>query len=132
MDMEQTGNSRNQEKAMSIFRTAHNQIRQEARQSQNQRESSAGVSSSAEGAGLDVEKIVVVTKKTPLQDLVNRLNSKAQAKFYLEQNRVSFTEYERGDEQYQQSLEAIKRQLPRSIKHQFIDRDLLPTYQFGD
>jgi hypothetical protein len=75
---------------------------------------------------------VVVTKKTPLQDLVNRMNSKAQAKFYLEQNRVSFTEYEQGDTQYQQSIEAIKRQLPRTIKHQFIDRDLLPTYQFGD
>ena len=117
---------------MSIFRNSVNNTRREARQHTSSRESSAGAPGSAEGAGLDVEKIVVVTKKTPLQDLVNRLNSKAQAKFYLEQNRVSFTDYEKGDSQYQQSLDAIKRQLPRTIKHQFIDRDLLPTYQFGD
>jgi NAD kinase len=80
----------------------------------------------------EIEKIVVVTRKTPLAELVNRLNSKAQARFYLEQNQVSFAEYERADAQYQQAVEAIQRQLPRTIKHQFIDRDFLPTYQFGD
>ncbi|HEY3231182.1 MAG TPA: hypothetical protein VGJ87_18280, partial [Roseiflexaceae bacterium] len=30
------------------------------------------------------------------------------------------------------SIEMIDRQLPRGIKHQFIDRELLPTYQFGE
>ncbi len=80
----------------------------------------------------EIEKIVVVTRKTALQDLVNRLNSKAQAKFYLEQNQVSFASYERADAQYQQSLEAIRQHLPRTVKHQFLDRDLLPTYQFGE
>ncbi|HMA33361.1 MAG TPA: sugar kinase [Chloroflexia bacterium] len=85
------------------------------------------------GAGeTAIEKIVVVTKKTALEELVNRMNSKAQAKFYLEQNQVSFAEYERGDAQYQRSVDAIKDQLPRTVKHQFIDRDFLPTYQFGD
>ncbi|HLW01997.1 MAG TPA: sugar kinase [Ktedonobacterales bacterium] len=117
---------------MAIFRNTNSSARREASQRHIRNERNAGSPLSTGGTGLDIEKIVVVTRKTPLQDLVNRLNSKAQAKFYLEQNRVSFTEYERGDAQYQQSLEAIKRQLPRTIKHQFIDRDLLPTYQFGD
>jgi NAD kinase len=80
----------------------------------------------------EIEKIVVVTRKTALQDLVYRMNSKAQAKFYLEQNRVSFSAYEQADDQYQQSLERIRQYLPRTVKHQFLDRDLLPTYQFGD
>jgi len=80
----------------------------------------------------EIEKIVVVTKKTALEELVYRLNSKAQARFYLEQNQVSFDEYEQSDAQYRRSVEAITRQLPRGIKHQFIDRDLLPTYQFGE
>lgn len=79
-----------------------------------------------------IEKIVVVTKKTPLQELVYRLNSRSQARFYLEQNHISFTEYEQVDEQYQQALQAVKRQLPRRLKSQFLDRDLLPTYQFGE
>jgi NAD kinase len=80
----------------------------------------------------DIERIIVVTKKTPLEDLVLRLNSKDQARFYLEQNQVSFAEYEAADEQYHRALDAIHRQLPRGLKQQFIDRDFLPTYQFGD
>jgi NAD kinase len=81
---------------------------------------------------MSTEKIVVVTKKTPLEELVNRLNSRAQAKFYLEQNQVSFAEYELADAQYQRALEAIRRQLPRGVKQQFVDREFLPTYQFGE
>lgn len=80
----------------------------------------------------EIERIVVVTKKTPLEELVNRLNSKSQAKFYLEQNQVPFMEYELVNAQYQQALDVIKRQLPRSLKLQFLDRDFLPTYQFGE
>ncbi|HLG75160.1 MAG TPA: sugar kinase [Ktedonobacteraceae bacterium] len=76
------------------------------------------------------ERIVVVTKKTALEELVYRLNSREQARFYLEQNQVSFTDYEQADRSYQSAVEAIKRQLPRGIKQQFIDRDFLPTYQF--
>lgn len=79
-----------------------------------------------------IEKIVVITRRTPLADLVNRLNSEAQAKFYLEQNRVSFGEYKQADRQQAAALAAIKDQLPRTLKHQFIDRDFLPTYQFGE
>jgi NAD kinase len=88
--------------------------------------------SDAQAGWQEIEKIVVVTRKTALQDLVYRMNSKAQAKFYLEQNQVSFSEYERADEQYEQSLDDIRQRLPRTVKHQFLDRDLLPTYQFGD
>lgn len=80
----------------------------------------------------EIERIVVVTKKTSLGELVNRMNSKSQAKFYLEQNQVSFSEYEQSDVQYQQAIQVIKQRLPRTIKQQFIDRDFLPTYQFGE
>jgi NAD kinase len=79
-----------------------------------------------------IDKIVVVTKKTPLQELINRLNSKAQAKFYLEQNNVSFAEYEQFDAIYQRAIEDVRRQLPRGVKQQFIDREFLPTYLFGE
>ncbi len=79
-----------------------------------------------------IDKIVVVTKKTPLQELINRWNSKAQAKFYLEQNQVSFAEYEQSDTIYQRAVEDVRRQLPRGVKQQFIDRDFLPTYLFGE
>ncbi len=79
-----------------------------------------------------IEKIVVVTKKTPLEELILRLNSKSQARFYLEQNQISFTDYEQSDQQYQHALSHLRQQLPRALKQQFIDRDFLPTYQFGE
>jgi NAD kinase len=78
-----------------------------------------------------IDKIVIITKKTQLEELVLRLNSKAQARFYIEQNGISFAEYEQADSQYRRSVEAVLRQIPRSVKQQVIDRDLLPTYQFG-
>jgi NAD kinase len=80
----------------------------------------------------EIERIVVVTKKTALEELILRLNSRDQAKFYLEQNRISFAEYEQADAHYQQALRFIKQRLPRTIKQQWIDRDFLPTYQFGE
>lgn len=78
-----------------------------------------------------IETIVLITKKTALEELVLRLNSKAQARFYLEQNGVAFTEYEQADSQYHRSVDEVLRQLPRSVKRQVLDRALLPTYQFG-
>ncbi|HEX5692900.1 MAG TPA: hypothetical protein VFX76_22970 [Roseiflexaceae bacterium] len=77
------------------------------------------------------ETIVVVTRKTALEELVLRLNSRAQARFYLEQNGVSFDEYERADTQYHRAVEALVAQLPRGVKQVRLDRELLPTYQFG-
>ncbi|MBO0781142.1 MAG: sugar kinase [Ktedonobacteraceae bacterium] len=80
----------------------------------------------------NIERIVVVTKKTPLQELVFKQNSKAQARFYLEQNHVSFHEYEVSDFQYQRALEAVRAQLPSHVKQHIIERDFLPTYQFRE
>ena len=62
---------------------------------------------------MSIEKIVVVTKKTALEELVLRLNSRSQARFYLEQNGVAFEEYERSDAQYQRSIEAVAKRPAR-------------------
>lgn len=79
-----------------------------------------------------VEKIVVVTRKTALEDLVYRMNSKSQARFYLKQNSISFSEYDRSDQQYQQAVQEVRQQFSGKLKVQFLDRDLLPTFQFGE
>lgn len=81
---------------------------------------------------MDIEKIVIITRKTALEELVYRLNSRDQARFYLEQNGVAFAEYEQADARYGRAVAAIRAQLPRTIKHQVLDRDFLPTYQFGE
>jgi len=79
-----------------------------------------------------IERVVVVTRKTAQTELVERLNSREQARFYLRQNGVSFSEYEAADAQYERALASLRAQLPRTLKQQFIDRSMLPTYQFGD
>lgn len=78
-----------------------------------------------------IETIVVITRKTQLEELVLRLNSRSQARFYLEQNGVAFTDYEQADAEYHRSVAAVLRQIPRGIRSHVIDRNLLPTYQFG-
>jgi len=82
--------------------------------------------------GTTIEKIVYVTRKTPLEGLVQKMNSRAQAQFYLEHNNISFEEYDRADQQYQVARKRIEQREPSGVKVQWIDRDLLPTFQFGE
>ncbi|GHO51795.1 NAD(+)/NADH kinase [Ktedonobacter robiniae] len=79
-----------------------------------------------------IERIVVVTRKTALEELVQRMNSWAQARFYLEQNQVAFSEYEQADAQYRRAVDFVRQHLPSTVKQHFIDRDFLPTYQFRE
>jgi NAD kinase len=78
-----------------------------------------------------IEKIVVVTKKTAVEELAERFNTVSQARFYIEHSGVSFGEYQAAHGAYADSLAALKKLLPRSIKHQLVDRGFLPTFTFG-
>ena len=76
------------------------------------------------------DKIVVVTRKTRLEDLVARFNSRAQAKFYIEHAGGDFTEYEREDGTYHRSLDELRKSLDLGLKLQVIDRGFVPTFLF--
>jgi NAD kinase len=84
------------------------------------------------GNGKMFEKIVVVTKKTALEELIERFNSKPQAKFYIEHSGASFEEYEDAHEIYNYALNDLRKILPRDIKQQFIERAFLPNFLFGE
>ena len=75
-------------------------------------------------------RIVVVTKRTQLQELIDRFVTKAQAKFYIEHMGLSFADYEQAHETYNSALETLKTSLPGSPRHQIIDRAFLPTFTF--
>jgi hypothetical protein len=51
------------------------------------------------------EKLVLVTRKTRLQELIARFNSRGQAKFYIEHAGGDFADYQREDDAYARSLE---------------------------
>jgi NAD kinase len=79
-----------------------------------------------------LEKIVVVTRKTRLQELIERFNTVGQARFYIEHSGGDFKEYQSEDDTYRRSLERLQKQLDMGLKLQLIERTLVPTYLFSD
>jgi NAD kinase len=81
------------------------------------------------------EKLVLVTRKTRLQQLVARFGTRSQAKFYLEHAGGDFADYQREDDAYARSLEVLHRQLDRGdsaeLRVQQLDRELVSTFLFG-
>ena len=78
------------------------------------------------------ENVIIVTRKTELDDLVARFNTKAQARFYLEQAGQSFERIEIAHEKHQQVLTKVRRAVPSGFKSQLIDRELVPRFTFGE
>ncbi|HBC75553.1 MAG TPA: hypothetical protein DC017_12015 [Candidatus Wallbacteria bacterium] len=78
------------------------------------------------------DKIVVITKKTPLEELIERFNTLSQAKFYIEHSGQSFAEYEAYHDAYQKSLAKLRQSIPVEMKTQFVERGFLTNFLFGD
>lgn len=78
------------------------------------------------------EKIVVVTRKTALDELVERFNTRDQARFYIEHMGDSFAEYEAAHDRYQEAKKQLQAALPSSVRAQWIERDFVPTFSFGE
>ena len=76
------------------------------------------------------KKLVIVTRKTRLQELVERFNTRSQAKFYIEHAGGEFADYEREDDAYRFALDVLRRSLDFEVPQQLVDRGLVPTFQF--
>ena len=51
-----------------------------------------------------LEKIIIVIRKTRLEGLIERFNSRAQAKFYLDHSGGDYGDYERADSTYRRAV----------------------------
>jgi NAD kinase len=78
------------------------------------------------------EKIVLVTRKTRLDELVERFNTREQAKFYIEHANGNFDTYLLEHDAYQRSLESVRRSIEIGLNIQVMDRTLTPTYMFAN
>ena len=76
-------------------------------------------------------KFVLVIRKTRLQDLIRKYNTKEQAKFYIEHMGIDFDDYLIEDQNYQKSIEMCYKVLEEAGKVQLLDREYLPNYLFG-
>jgi NAD kinase len=77
------------------------------------------------------EKIVLVTRKTRLEGLIERFNTLGQAKFYIEHSGGDFSLYEREHAVYIKALSRLRSALQRLAKLQEIERSFLPNFLFA-
>ena len=77
------------------------------------------------------KKIILITRKTRIEDLIARFNTVSQAKFYIEHLGADFRDYENEHKTYHDAVFKLEEELRRwAILHK-IDRSFLPTYLFG-
>ena len=81
---------------------------------------------------MSIEYAIIVKNKTRLEALIERFNTKSQAKFYIERLGGDFRDYEMEDEIFHDSLNSLQSQLSKVIKHKIVDRAYLPSYIFSD
>jgi hypothetical protein len=80
---------------------------------------------------VNYEKIILVTRKTRLDGLVERFNTRGQAKFYIEHSGGDFALYEREHTVYVNALGRLRNALQRLAKLQEIERGFLPNFLFA-
>lgn len=78
-----------------------------------------------------VEKLVIVTRRTRLDDLVARFNTPGQARFYLEHSGGDFAGYQAEHDAYNRALDRLRRELDIGVPRHFLDRSLVPACGFS-
>jgi len=76
-------------------------------------------------------RIVVIRRRTRLDDLIARFNTLAQTKFYIEHLGADFSDYDDEHKKYYESLNCVKKTLTDMFKVQIIDRTYLPNFIFS-
>lgn len=78
-----------------------------------------------------MNKIVLVTRKTRLNELIYKYNTMEQAKFYIEHMGADFSDYIREDKKYREAVGKVTNVSEKYARVQQIDRDFLPNMIFG-
>ncbi len=76
-------------------------------------------------------KVVLVTRKTRLEELIAKYLTAAQAKFYVEHLGADFSDYQREHDIYHQQQHRVLQTLEQWGRYQMIDRSFLPNFIFG-
>jgi NAD kinase len=76
-------------------------------------------------------KIVLVTRRTRLEDLVAKYHTLAQAKFYIEHLSADFSDYQKEHETYLAEKRRALQILEDWGRYQIMNRDFLPSFIFG-
>jgi NAD kinase len=81
---------------------------------------------------MNIEYAIIVKNKTRLELLIERFNTKAQAKFYIERLGGDFNDYEIENEIFQNSLQSLQLQLSKVIKNKIVERNFVSSFIFSE
>ena len=79
----------------------------------------------------DMHKVVLVTRKTRLTELICKYNTIEQARFYIEHMGVDFSDYVEEDRMYTQAVSEVARVARQFARVQVIDRSYVSNMIFG-
>jgi len=77
-------------------------------------------------------KIILIVRKTRLDELISRHNTRSQAQFYVEHLGADFSDYEREHRLYQEMVGGASDILAGLGRLQVVDRAFLPNFLFGE
>jgi NAD kinase len=81
---------------------------------------------------MSVEYAIIVKNKTRLEALIERFNTQAQAKFYIERSGGNFQDYVIEHDVFCTAFAQIQQRLSSVIKNKVVDRSFLPNYLFNE
>ena len=76
-------------------------------------------------------KVILVTRKTRLEDLIAKYLTAAQARFYVEHLGADFSDYQREHDVYLEQQHRTLQTLEQWGRYQVIERGFLPNFIFG-
>ena len=80
---------------------------------------------------LSENKIIIIKRRTRLEDLIVRYNTVSQAKFYIEHLGADFSDYITEDENYKSVINKAFETLDYIGRVQIVDREYVPNFIFG-
>lgn len=81
---------------------------------------------------MNFERVIIIRDQTRLEQLIERFNSKAQAKFYIERNGGDFQFFELENTTFYESLAVVQEAIPKEYKQKIIYRTFLPRFLFAE
>lgn len=81
---------------------------------------------------MEERKFIMIKRKTRLEELVFRYNTREQAKFYVEHLGQDFSIYIDEDREYHEALQKAIVVVEEMGKAQVVDRSFLPNFIFGE
>lgn len=79
-----------------------------------------------------IHKIVIIKKKTRLEELIARFNTVEQARFYVEHMGADFKDYKDEHDNYYQALEIVRGNAKTYARVHEIDKEYVPNMIFGE